>query len=102
MFTTSFGFPLLSLTILVNLPITAILYDLEQLVQHPTRIPDRLGDTSNILDLFLTTNTSAYAVTLSFPLGSSDHNLVYVSCPCLGDTSPSPRDLSTSRMPSSA
>ena len=31
----------------------AILHDLEQLVQHPTRIPDRLGDTPNILDLFL-------------------------------------------------
>ncbi|XP_063889700.1 uncharacterized protein LOC135116266 [Scylla paramamosain] len=30
----------------------AILHDLEQLVQHPTRIPDCLGDTPNILDLF--------------------------------------------------
>ncbi|MPC14315.1 hypothetical protein E2C01_007079 [Portunus trituberculatus] len=30
-----------------------ILHDLQQLVQHPTRIPDRLGDTPNILDLFL-------------------------------------------------
>ena len=80
MFTTSFGFPLLSLTILVNLPITAILYDLEQLVQHPTRIPDRLGDTLNILNLFLTSNP-ADAVTLSAPLGSSDHNLISVSCP---------------------
>ncbi|MPC51014.1 Dolichyl-phosphate beta-glucosyltransferase [Portunus trituberculatus] len=35
----------------------------------------------NILDLFLTSNPSAYAVTLSFPLGSSDHNLISVSCP---------------------
>ena len=78
MFTTSFGFPLLSLTILVNF---AILHDLEQLVQHPTRIPDRLGDTSNILDFFLTSNPSAYAVTLSSPLGSSDHNLISVYCP---------------------
>ncbi|MPC29408.1 hypothetical protein E2C01_022638 [Portunus trituberculatus] len=59
----------------------AILHDLEQLVQHPTRIPDFLGDTPNILDLFLTSNPSAYAVTLSFPLGSSDHNLISVSCP---------------------
>ncbi|KAK8395869.1 hypothetical protein O3P69_005762 [Scylla paramamosain] len=59
----------------------AILHDLEQLVQYPTRIPDRLGDTPNILDLFLTSNPSAYAVTLSSPLGSSDHNLISLSCP---------------------
>ena len=58
----------------------AILHDLEQLVQHATRIPDRLGDTFNILDLFLTSNP-AYAVTLSSPLGSSDPNLISVSCP---------------------
>ncbi|MPC34339.1 hypothetical protein E2C01_027724 [Portunus trituberculatus] len=59
----------------------AILHDLEQLVQHPTRIPDRFGDTPNILDLFLTSNPSAYVVTLSSLLGSSDHNLISVSCP---------------------
>ncbi|MPD00574.1 hypothetical protein E2C01_096055 [Portunus trituberculatus] len=59
----------------------AILHDIEQLVQHPTRIPDCLGDMTNILDLFLTSNPSAYAVTLSSPLGSSDHNLISVSCP---------------------
>ena len=59
----------------------AILHELEQLVQHLTRIHDRLGDTSNILDLFLTSNPSAYAVTLSSPFGSSDHNHISVSCP---------------------
>ncbi|MPC62823.1 hypothetical protein E2C01_056913 [Portunus trituberculatus] len=32
----------------------AILHDLEQLVQHHTRIPDRFGDMPNILDIFLT------------------------------------------------
>ena len=37
-----------------------ILHELEQLVQFPTRIPDRLGDTPNILNLFLTFNPSAY------------------------------------------
>ena len=30
----------------------SILQDLEQLVQHPTRFPDRPGDTPNILDVF--------------------------------------------------
>ncbi|MPC48947.1 hypothetical protein E2C01_042734 [Portunus trituberculatus] len=59
----------------------AILHDLEQLVQHPTRIPDRLGDTLNILVLFFSFNLSTYAVTLSSPLGSSDHNLISVSGP---------------------
>ncbi|MPC32587.1 hypothetical protein E2C01_025905 [Portunus trituberculatus] len=59
----------------------AILIDLEQLVQHPTRILDRLRDTPNIHDIFLTSNPSAYAATLYSPLGSSDHNFISVSCP---------------------
>ena len=42
----------------------AILHDLEQ---HPTRIPNRFGATLNILDLFLTSNPSAYAITLQHP-----------------------------------
>jgi len=49
--------------------------DLGQLVQ----LPDRLGDESNILDLFLTSNTSPYDVKLFLPLGSSDHLLISVS-----------------------
>ena len=60
-------------------------HDLEELVQHSTCIPDYridcLGDMPNILDLFLTSYPSAYAVTLSSPLGSSDHNLISVFCP---------------------
>ncbi|MPC55103.1 hypothetical protein E2C01_049037 [Portunus trituberculatus] len=62
------------------------LYSGEQLVQHPTRIPDRLGDMPNIFYFFLTSNPSAYAVTLSSPYGSSNHNLISTSCP----TSPLP------------
>ena len=58
-----------------------MLHDVEQVVQHPTRISDRLGDTPNISDFFLTSKPSAYSVTLSSPLGSSDHNLIFVSCP---------------------
>ncbi|MPC57641.1 hypothetical protein E2C01_051626 [Portunus trituberculatus] len=59
----------------------AILHDLEQLMQHPTSIPDCLGDTPSIIHLFLSSNLSAYAVTLSSPLGSSDHNFISVSFP---------------------
>ncbi|MPC19328.1 hypothetical protein E2C01_012242 [Portunus trituberculatus] len=59
----------------------AILHDLEQLVQHPTRIPDRLRNMASILDLFLTSNLSAYTVTQSSLLSYSDHNLIFVSCP---------------------
>ena len=55
--------------------------NLEQLVHLPTRIPDRLGDEPNILDLFLTSNPSPYTVKLFPPLGSSDHLLISVSCP---------------------
>ncbi|MPC76758.1 hypothetical protein E2C01_071187 [Portunus trituberculatus] len=46
-----------------------------------SKFPDLLGDTPNILDLFLTSNPSAYAVSLSSQLGSSDQNLITVSCP---------------------
>ena len=42
-------------------------------MQLPTRIPDRLGDEPNILDLFLTSNPSPYTVKLSLPLGFFDH-----------------------------
>ncbi|MPD06896.1 hypothetical protein E2C01_102728 [Portunus trituberculatus] len=56
----------------------AILHDLEQLVQHPTHIPDHLGDAPNILDLFLTCNPSAYGVTLSSLLGSSNHTVSFL------------------------
>ncbi|MPC32381.1 hypothetical protein E2C01_025691 [Portunus trituberculatus] len=66
----------------------AILYDLEELVQHTTRIHDRLGDTSNILDLFLTYDPSAYAVTISSPLGSSNYNLISVFYPIISNPSP--------------
>ncbi|KAL7644661.1 UNVERIFIED_CONTAM: hypothetical protein RMT77_004202 [Armadillidium vulgare] len=53
--------------------------DLEQLVQLPTHIPDRLGDETNILDLFLTYNSYPYTVKLFPTLGSSDHLLISVS-----------------------
>ncbi len=52
-----------------------------QLVQHPTHIGDRLGDRPNILDLLLTSNPSTYFVKLFSLFGSSDHNLISVSCP---------------------
>ena len=58
----------------------AILHDLEQLMQFLIRIPDRLEDTPNILDLFLTSNPSAYSATLSSPLVSFEHNLTSVTC----------------------
>src|ERR1044072_8788932 len=53
--------------------------NLEQLVHFPTHIPDRLGDEPNILDLFLTSYPSPYAIKLFPPLGSSDHLLISVS-----------------------
>ncbi|MPC16750.1 hypothetical protein E2C01_009585 [Portunus trituberculatus] len=81
MFSTSFGFSLFTDhpgELAFNF---AILHETEQLVQQPTHIPDRLGDTPNILDSFFTSNPSAYAVTLSSTLGSSNHNFISVSYP---------------------
>ena len=48
---------------------------------HFAKLLNLYYQTLNILDLFLISNPSAYAVTLSSPLGSSDHNLISVSCP---------------------
>ena len=48
---------------------------------HFAKLLNLYYQTPNILDLFLISNPSAYAVTLSSPLGSSDHNLISVSCP---------------------
>lgn len=58
----------------------AISCGLTQLVQEPTRVPDRVGDFANLLDLFLTSNPEAYTITVNPPLGSSDHKLISASC----------------------
>ena len=56
----------------------AVLCSLQQLIQHPTRIPDRHDHQPNILDLFLTSNLSQYSYKVVPPLDSSDHNLISV------------------------
>ncbi|MGH9705388.1 MAG: endonuclease/exonuclease/phosphatase family protein, partial [Candidatus Acidiferrales bacterium] len=53
----------------------AISCGLTQLLDEPTRIPDRDGEFASLLDLFLTTNPEIYTVTVNPPLGSSDHKL---------------------------
>ena len=53
---------------------------MEQLIKHPTRVPDRHDHAGNILDLFFTSNPSNYSYSISAPLGSSDHKLISVSC----------------------
>ena len=50
------------------------------IIQHPTRVPDRHGDQANILDLFFTSNTQHYTYAFLPSLGSSDQFLVNVSC----------------------
>ena len=54
----------------------SISHKLEQIIQHPTRVPDRHSDRANILDLFFTSNPQNYTYTILPPLGSSDHVLV--------------------------
>ena len=57
----------------------SLLNDLEQIIKHPTRVPDRHDQSSNTLDLFFTSNPLHYKYTISAPLGSSDHNLISIS-----------------------
>ena len=59
----------------------AILHDLELLVQHLICIHDCSSNMPYILDLILTSNSSAYSVKLSSPLGFSNHSLISISCP---------------------
>ena len=56
-----------------------LLHDLEQIIQQPTRVPDRSDHAPNTLDLFFTSNPQNYSYTITSPLGSSDHCLVAVT-----------------------
>ena len=47
--------------------------ELEQIIKHPTRVPDRHNHAANTLDLFFTSNPQNYTYNVSSPLGSSDH-----------------------------
>ena len=53
--------------------------ELEQIIKHPTRVPDRHDHAANTLDLFFTSNPQNYTYTVSSPLGSSDHCTVSVT-----------------------
>ena len=68
----------------------SLLNDLEQIIKHPTRIPDRRDHSSNTLDLLFTSNPSHYKYTISAPLGSSDHNLVSIHSDWARPTPPPP------------
>ncbi|KAL0821757.1 hypothetical protein ABMA28_005179 [Loxostege sticticalis] len=54
----------------------ALALNLTQLVDQATRIPDIAGHTPNCLDLLLTTDPHRHSVSVSAPLGSSDHCVV--------------------------
>ena len=53
--------------------------ELEQIIKHPTRVPDRHDHAANPLDLFFTSNPQSYTYTVSSPLGPSDHCTVSVT-----------------------
>ena len=42
--------------------------ELEQIIKHPTRVPDRHDHAANPLDLFFTSNPQNYTYTVSSPL----------------------------------
>ena len=54
----------------------AFTLDLSQLVNSATRVPDVDSRTANCLDLLLTSDPDSYSVTVSAPLGTSDHCLM--------------------------
>ena len=54
----------------------AISSGLAQLVEEPTRIPDRDGYFASLFDLFLTTYPDLYTVNVKPRLGSSDHKVI--------------------------
>lgn len=54
----------------------ALSLDLTQMVNVATRVPDVDGHTPNCLDLILTTNPNIHSVSVSAPLGTSDHCVV--------------------------
>lgn len=66
----------------------AITNSFTQLVNFPTRIPDRIGDTPQTLDLFLTTHPTPYTISSFAPLGSSDHCIITCSAPLLSTQPP--------------
>ena len=51
----------------------------EQIIKHPTGVPDRHDHAANTFDLFFTSNPQNYTYTVSSPLGSSDHCTVSVT-----------------------
>ena len=53
--------------------------ELEQIIKHPTHVPDRHDHAANTLDLFITSNPQNYTNTVSSPLGPSDHCTVSVT-----------------------
>ena len=57
----------------------ALSQNLSQIVESPTRVPDRDGDTGYLLDLFLTTKPESFSHKVTSPLGSSDHCVVTVT-----------------------
>ena len=55
-----------------------IAYDLTQIVDKPTRVPDVVGQFASLLDLFLTSCPETCSQSIHSPLGSSDHCLIQV------------------------
>ena len=73
------GLPILmELIDLVN-SIIIFLYDLTQMVNFPTQIPDCDSHSSALLELFVSSDTSICSTMAFPPLGNSDHVVVSVS-----------------------
>ena len=56
----------------------AMAYGLTQIVDVPTRVPDRDGDFASLLDLFLTSVPDKCTHSVTAPMGTSDHCVISV------------------------
>ena len=57
----------------------SVAYELSQIIDSPTHIPDVVGQYPNLLDLYLTTCPDVCSSYVSSPLGRSDHCMVTVA-----------------------
>ena len=57
----------------------SVAYELTQIIDSPTHVPDIIDQYHNLLDLYLTTCPDLCTATVSSPLGRSDHCMVSVA-----------------------
>lgn len=71
-----------------NIADLSIAYELTQIIEEPTQVPDTTGQQANLLDLFLASCPDISSAKVLAPIGMSDHSLVSVQIDSKRITSP--------------